>query len=277
MVFAIIGAVLLLICILYLLAIRGRAGHPILKDLMGWSYAHRGLHRKGVPENSMAAFRDALEGGYGIELDVHLLKDGNLAIMHDSELLRTTGCQGKIEDLTTGDLKNYHLEGTDETIPAFQQVLDLFGGKAPLVVELKVSGNNYTALTEAACKMLDRYKGVYCLESFDPRCLLWLKKNRPDLVRGQLTENYFKTKNKLPWILKLILSKNLGNFLTKPDFVAYRYRDRKSTLSNRLCMKRMAGVSWTITSQEEFDTAVKEGWVPIFEGFRPDPARRISN
>jgi glycerophosphoryl diester phosphodiesterase len=277
MVIGIIAAVLLLLSLLYLLAIRGRKGHPGLKDLMGWSYAHRGLHSEGVPENSMAAFRAALEGGYGIELDVHLLKDGNLAIMHDSELLRTTGCHGKIEDLTTKDLQNYHLDGTEETIPTFRQVLDLYDGKAPLVVELKVSNNNHAALTDAACKMLDSYKGVYCLESFDPRCLLWLKKNRPDLIRGQLSENYFVTKNKLPFVLKLILSKNLGNFLTKPDFVSYRYRDRKSTLSNRLCMMRMTGVSWTITSQEEFDTAVEEGWIPIFEGFRPDSTRRIGN
>ena len=277
MVFAIIGAVILLLCILYLLAIRGRKGHPGLKDLRGWSYAHRGLHGAGVPENSMAAFRAALDGGYGIELDVHLLKDGNLAVMHDSDLLRTTGCSGKMEDLTTEDLEKYHLDGTKETIPTFRQVLELYAGKAPLVVELKVSGSNYAALTAAACRMLDGYKGVYCLESFDPRCLLWLKKNRPDLIRGQLSENYFATKTKLPFILKLILSKNLGNFLTKPDFVAYRYRDRKSTLSNRLCLKRMTGISWTVTSQEEFDTAVKEGWVPIFESFRPDPTRRSGN
>jgi hypothetical protein len=39
----------------------------------------------------------------------------------------------------------------------------------------------------------------------------------------------------------------------------------------------MAGVSWTVISQEEFDTAVSEGWIPIFEGFRPDPTRRIKN
>ena len=277
MIFAYIGAALLLLCICNLLAIRGRKGHPGLQDLKGWSYAHRGLHGNGSPENSMAAFRAALEGGYGIELDVHLLKDGNLAIMHDSDLLRTTGCAGKIEELTVEELSNYHLEGTDQTIPTFAQVLQLYAGKAPLVVELKVHNNNYAALSEAACKMLADYNGVYCLESFDPRCLLWLKKNRPHLIRGQLAENYFATKNRLPFILKLILSKNFGNFLTKPDFVAYRYRDRRSTLSNRLCLKRMVGVSWTVESQEEFDTALQEGWVPIFEGFRPDPTRRKGN
>ena len=262
---------------LYLMAIRGRHGHPGLQDLRGWSYAHRGLHSKGLPENSMAAFRAALDGGYGIELDVHLLADGNLAIMHDSDLLRTTGRTGTVEELTTADLPTITLEGTEETIPEFRQVLELYSGKRPLVVELKVKNNNHAALTEAACRMMEGYKGVYCMESFDPRCLLWLKKHRPDIVRGQLSENYFATKSKLPFILKLILSKNLCNFLTKPDFVAYRYRDRRFTLSNRLCMKRMTGVSWTVTSQEEFDTAVAEGWIPIFEGFRPDAARRNHN
>ena len=73
----------------------------------------------------MAAFRAALEHGYGIELDIHLMKDGNLAVMHDCELKRTTGCEGKITDLTIADLEHYHLGGTDETIPTFRQVLDL--------------------------------------------------------------------------------------------------------------------------------------------------------
>ena len=267
--------VLITLVALYLLAIHGRTGHKGLQALHGWSYAHRGLHGENVPENSMAAFRAALEGGYGIELDIHLLADGNLAVMQDSDLIRTTGCTGKIEALTTADLPNYHLDGTHETIPEFRQVLELYNGKAPLIVELKVSDNNYAALTEAACNMLDGYHGVYCLESFDPRCLLWLKKHRPDLIRGQLSENYFATKNKLPFILKLILGKNLGNFLTKPDFVAYRYKDRRSTLSNRLCLMHMTGVSWTVQTIEEYHTAVQEGWIPIFEGFRPDTANNL--
>ena len=259
----------LLIPPLWLMAIRGRSGHPQLHTLHGWSYAHRGLHGEGRPENSMAAFRAALEQGYGIELDIHLLADGELAVMHDFDLKRTTGVDGVIENLSAEHLKNLRLEGTDESIPLFQDVLALYAGKAPLIVELK-SKNNHAALTEAACKLLDGYQGAWCLESFDPRCLLWLKKNRPDVIRGQLTENYFKTPElKLPFILKWIMSKNLGNFLMKPDFIAYRYADRRDTVSNRICMKRMTGVSWTIKTQEEYDAAVAEGWLPIFEGFLP--------
>ena len=125
----IVAGIALLAVLAWLLAIRGRSGHNGLADLRGWSYAHRGLHREGVPENSMAAFRDALDGGYGIELDIHLLKDGTLAVMHDFDLSRTTGQPGRIEDLTTDELKNYRLEGTEETIPEFMDVLTLYHGK----------------------------------------------------------------------------------------------------------------------------------------------------
>jgi glycerophosphoryl diester phosphodiesterase len=262
--------IILLLILLFVLAMMCRTDHEDFHRLKNFSYAHRGLHGPGIPENSILAFRKAKEAGYGIELDIHLLADGNLAVIHDSALLRTTGANGIIENLTTADLKNYHLEGTDETIPEFHQVLELFDGKAPLVVELKVHGGNYAAVTEAACKMLDGYNGTYCMESFDPRCLLWLKKNRPDVIRGQLTEDYFASKSQLPLPLKWLLSENLGNFLTKPDFVAYRYTDRK-TFSNVLCRDLWGarGVTWTLPNRAEYDAAVAEGWIPIFEGFEP--------
>ena len=267
MVFLIIIAVL---CLLYILSVRGRTGHPGLAELKKWSYAHRGLHDENLPENSMAAFRAALDHGYGIELDIHLLKDGNLGVMHDSKLMRTTGAEGKIEDLTTQELENYHLGGTDETIPEFRQVLELFAGKAPLVIELKADGSHSAALCEAACKMMEGYHGPFCMESFDPRCIWWLKKNRPEIIRGQLTENYFATGNKMPWILKFLLKYQIENFLVKPDFVAYRFSDRKN-FSNALVRKLwgVQGFAWTLDTKADYETAVSEGWVPIFEKFKP--------
>lgn len=271
MLFLIVLLIILALAGGYLLAIRGRSGHAGLKELHRWSYAHRGLHSEGVPENSMAAFEAAKNAGYGVELDVHLLADGNLAVIHDSDLQRVTGKTGKIEDLTTHQLRDHRLCGTEEIIPEFTHVLELFQGSAPLIVELKTAGNNYAQLTQAVCEILEQYQGPYCLESFDPRCILWLKKNRPDLIRGQLTEDYFaKGRPKLPFIVRWIMTENLSNCITKPDFVAYRYADRYCTLSNFFCLKQMSCVSWTVTSQEEYDQAVREGWIPIFEGFLPD-------
>lgn len=265
----IIVCLLLLLFVALLFCVKGRCNHSGLSAFQGYAYAHRGLHGDGVPENSMDAFRLAKEAGYGVELDVHLLKDGNLAVFHDADLKRMTGMSGRIVDLTTEQLEQYHLNGTEQPIPQFKDVLNLFNGEVPLIVELKEVGN-CAALCKAVCTMLDGYKGVYCLESFDPRCVRWLYKNRPDLIRGQLTENYFKSNNsKIPGFLKFVLRHQLLNFLTKPDFVAYRFGDRK-TISNFLCRKiwKMQGVSWTIKSKEDLKTARNEGWLPIFEGFK---------
>ncbi len=259
---------LALLC--YLLSTKGRTGHPGLVKLRKFRYAHRGLHGKGVPENSMKAFRLALEHGFGIELDVHLLADGNLAVIHDSSLQRTAGTNLRIEDLTTEELSKFPLEGTEETIPEFRQVLELFSGGTPLIVELKTA-NNAAALAEAACNMLDSYNVDYCIESFDPRCIYWLRKHRPEIVRGQLSENYFRTAGcRLPFVAKLTMAWQMTNFLTKPDFVAYRYSDRNH-FSCKACRNlwKVQGVSWTLRSKKDFDTAVAEGWIPIFEEFIP--------
>ena len=109
------------------------------------------------------------------------------------------------------------------------------------------------------------------MESFDPRCLVWLAKNRPDIVRGQLTENFVATpQSPLPMYLKFVLTHQMENFLIRPDFVAYKFADRK-TPGNFLVRNLWGaqGVTWTIKTQQDFDTAVAEGWLPIFEGFRP--------
>lgn len=262
--------ILVLLAALYLLMLWGRVGYPGLEKLRGWKYAHRGLHGNGVPENSLEAFRAAVAAGYGAELDVHLLSDGGLAVIHDSKLIRTTGADGRVEDLTTAQIKDYRLEGTQETIPTFQQVLKLFEGKAPLIIELKPE-NNVDALCAAVAQELDGYKGVYCIESFHPMAVAWFRKNKPEVVRGQLAENFFRTPDSsLPQVLKFVLTNLMGNLLARPDFIAYRFEDRREW-SNRICLKwwRLQGVSWTIRSQEDLDQAEKEGLIPIFEYFRP--------
>lgn len=266
----IVLAVLAFLTAAWVFAVRGRRNHPGLAALQGWKYAHRGLHGERRPENSMAAFRAALDAGYGIELDIHLMKDGQLAVIHDASLRRTAGQDVKIEELTAAQLKDYPLEGTEETIPLFSQVLALFAGKAPLIIELKSENNNYAQLAEAACKAMEGYEGSWCMESFDPRCVRWLKVNKPQVIRGQLAENFVKRNKKLPLVLRFAVTHHLLNFLLVPDFVAYLFDDRKS-LSNFLVRKLwgVQGVSWTLKKQEDLDAATAEGWLPIFEGFRP--------
>lgn len=267
----IILLIVLVIILAYVLSTYCGKANPELKKLRGWAYAHRGLHSDDIPENSMEAFRRAVKAGYGMELDIHLLADGNLAVLHDSSLARMTGVDRCIEDLSADQLSQYSLAGTDETIPLFTDVLNLVNGKVPLIVELKAQLNNYEQLCLKACEVLEQYNGVYCIESFDPRCIYWFRKHRPDMIRGQLTENFFSTPNsKVPLILKIPLVLQMFNFLTQPDFVAYRYCDRKN-ISDFLVRKLWGAPSvvWTLTSKEEFDAATAEDRIPIFEGFFP--------
>ena len=254
--------------------LRPRRNQPGWDKLEGVKYAHRGLHNadKGIPENSLAAFRLAVEGGFGAELDVHLMADGNLAVVHDSDLTRVCGKKGVIEDLRREDLKNYPLQGTGETIPLFGDVLDLFAGKTPLIVELKVERGNAAALTDAAMAALADWHGTYCVESFHPGVLLRLKKKYPRVIRGQLSQNFLKggEVNGLSLPVRFALTNLLTSVLTRPDFIAYNCLDRRN-ISLRI-MKRLYGVheaAWTVRDRETMGRLEKEGVPCIFENFVP--------
>ncbi len=251
-----------------------RRGHPGWEKLENTRYAHRGLHdlAQGRPENSMAAFRAAAEAGFGAELDVHLMADGNLAVVHDSDLTRVCGKTAFIEDLTAADLPDYPLQDTEETIPLFREVLDLFGDRAPLIVELKVERGNAAALTDAAMALLKDWQGTCCVESFHPGALLRLKEKYPAVLRGQLSQNFMKSSevSGLSLPTRFLLTHLLTTALTKPDFIAYNCLDRDN-ISLRL-MKKLYGVheaAWTVRDRETMERLEAESVPVIFERFVP--------
>ena len=255
------------------LLLRPRRNQPGGEKFEGVRYAHRGLHdaEAGIPENSLAAFRRAVEQGFGAELDIHLMADGNLAVVHDSDLTRVCGKEGCIEDLTAADLADYPLQGTTETIPLLEEVLPVFAGKTPLIVELKVA-DNADALVDAAMARLEGYPGLYCVESFHPAALLALKKRYPWVIRGQLSENFFRGSETglLSRPSAAVMTLLLTTSATRPDFIAYHYMDRACP-SLRL-MKRLYGVhevAWTVRSREDMELLEQEGVTVIFEGFVP--------
>ena len=262
------------ISLLWNILLRPRQNQPGWEKLAPFRYAHRGLHdlAQGRPENSMAAFRAAVEGGFGAELDVHLMADGKLAVVHDSDLSRVCGKKVFIEDLTADDLKDYPLQGTTETIPLFEDVLALFEGRTPLVVELKVERGNANALTDAAMALLKDWNGTYCVESFHPGALLRLKEKYPDVIRGQLSQNFMKGSEvgglSLP--VRFALTNLLTTVFTKPDFIAYNWKDRGNASLRR--MKRLYGVhevAWTVRDRETMEMLDRDAVPSIFEGFVP--------
>ena len=256
------------------LLLKPRRNQPGWEKLEGVRYAHRGLHdmKLGVPENSMAAFQRAIDHGFGAELDVHLMADGNLAVVHDSDLSRVCGKSVFIEDLTAADLKDYPLQGTAETIPLFREVLALFEDRTPLVVELKVERGNACALTDAAMALLRDWRGTYCVESFHPGALLRLREKYPAVIRGQLSQNFMKGSevNGLSLPTRFAMTHLLTSALTRPDFIAYNCLDRRN-VSLRLMKKLYAvhEVAWTVRDQETMERLEAEGVPVIFERFAP--------
>ena len=189
----------------YLLAIPAVAGiygflvaprminKPDVSVLKGIHYAHRGLHDNSsdAPENSMKAFRKAVEAGYGMEMDVQLTKDDKLVVFHDATLKRMCGVDGNVWDYTLEELQGFRLKNSEEKIPAFSEVLKLVDGKVPLIIEYKMD-RPLTKVCELGNELLREYKGVYCIESFHPFALMWYRKHRPDVMRGQLSGNLAK-------------------------------------------------------------------------------------
>ena len=249
----------------------GRTGHPELELLRKYRYAHRGFHDKPqIPENSVAAFKRAVEHGFGAELDIHLTKDGKLVVFHDSTLVRCTGVEGILEDKTLAELRELRLEGTDELIPTFDEVLDLFENATPLIIELKTYAGNHEALAKAAVERLDSYKGKYCIESFDPRAIGDVRKLRPDIVRGQLSTNFRADPDEAPKGTAGLLTDLKMDFISKPDFVAYNFKYRDQPAFVKAVARGIQGVAWTIRTREDLKAAEALGYIPIFEQFDPN-------
>ena len=232
----------------------------------GINYAHRGLHSRdrSVPENSLPAFRKAAREGYGIELDVRLSKDGKVVVFHDDTLERVCGVPSRVDELTWEELRTLRLYGTDERIPLFSEVLRSIQGAAALIVELK-NGPRNRELCEKTKAILEEYRGNICIESFNPLIVAWFRFHAPQLVRGQLATAYRDyNRDGVNAAAAFVLHNTLLNFLSRPQFIAYRIGRRP--LPVRLCTRLGAlNIGWTShepRSEQNRDAV-------IFEFYRP--------
>lgn len=234
-------------------------------NFTGRNFAHRGLHKrdKSVPENSIPAFDAAARIGYGVELDVHITSDNQLVVFHDDDLERACGVEGRIEDMSYAQISQYRLFGTKNHIPLLSEVLAVINRRSPIIVELK-RGSNNRELCRLSYEMMRDYGGRYCIESFDPRIVMWFRINAPEVLRGQLStrpKELSKTTNRLN---AFFLGNLLTNFLTRPQFVAYEIGHKPLTV--KLCEKLGAmRVAWTSLEwcNEKNNDAV------IFQFYRP--------
>ena len=217
--------------------------------------AHRGYHNilKGIPENSMLAFKEAIKNNLIIELDVHILKDKSIVVFHDNNLKRMTGKNILIKDMTYYELESIKLQNTNEKIPLLKDVLELINGKVPVIIELKVD-QKVGILESELIKILDNYKGKYAIKSFNPFSINYIRKKRPNIIRGQLSSDFRNLK--ISKFKKFLLSHMLYNHITKPDFISYDIRALPNKRISKLRNSKII-LGWTIRNESDLEKAKK--------------------
>lgn len=270
----VVGTLAFLILLFLFLLFPAVRRHPDRERLLrGKLIAHRGLHAPvgDAPENSLGAFRAAIDAGFAIETDIHVTRDGEVIVFHDDTLTRMCGDDRRPEDLTLEELRQFRLAGSGEGIPTFREFLDTVGGKVPLLIEFKCTDRaTCVRLCAAADEILSGYTGDYLIQSFYPFVLRWYRKNRPSVCRGQLSTAFRRDS-----FARKLLGCLLFNFLGRPDFISYEHKFERH-ICRRICCSVLGAfpVCWTIRSEEELTAAKKHFQTYIFENFLPGEEER---
>ncbi|MEG0382306.1 MAG: glycerophosphodiester phosphodiesterase family protein [Christensenella sp.] len=244
------------------------AVRPVPSWLKEYQYAHRGLHTAEYPENSMPAFKSAMENGYAIELDVHLSKDGVLMVFHDDDMERMTGAQGRIEDFTVDELKQRRLASSEYQIPTLDEVLYLVDGGTPLLIELKNMGRAGKLEVELYNRMKE-YAGKFAIQSFSPFSVRWFYKNAPNILRGQLSATFYCGAEAIPRWQRWTLRHLLTNVMCRPNFINYEQSGVRRCVIKRLRRAGLPILAWTVRTREQqaeiqpfVDALVFENMIP---------------
>ncbi len=226
--------------------------------------AHRGLHNSEFPENSLAAFNNAIENNFAIELDVQLIDDGTVIVYHDSDLKRMTLHDGYVSNLTADRLGELRLLGTDEKIPTFEQTLEAINGKAPLLIEIKNVGK-IGELEKKVAEILASYKGDFAVQSFNPYSMEYYKNNATGFIRGQLSSVFTKPEMS-SWIRRFAFNTLKVNKFSEPDFLAF---NAEHLPNKRVSKTKLPVLAWTVRSNTEMERVAPYCDNIIFENFIP--------
>jgi glycerophosphoryl diester phosphodiesterase len=247
----------------------------ILARAMTVPFAHRGLFVPAqAPENSLAAFRAALDGGFGMECDVHVTSDDRVIVFHDDTLERLTNGAGQVADMRWSDLSSLCLQGTAERIPLLEDLIALVGQHKPalpLVIELKSFGkagwDRSGRLERATLRALQGYTGDVLIKSFNPYSVQLLLDLESEWPVGQLAcqmhadgdFGYLRPED------AKILSALASATTRQAHFISYGINDLYESLRNDPELRSKPWMSWTIRTREQLEKAKKLGCQLVFE------------
>lgn len=246
--------------------------HP---DFLRLPIAHRGLHDAALPENSMAAFRAAIAGGYAIECDIQRAMDSTPMVFHDYELARLTDIEnGTVASSTPAQLVKLHLLESDETIPTLAEMLDEVAGRAPLLIEIKDptvdSGSDVGLLPQRVAEALRDYAGPVAVMSFNPHVIAAFHKAAPKIAVGLTTCGY----DEADWpMLDAATRAHLAAIADFDDvgasFISHDRNDLDNPAVTALKARGVPVLCWTVRSPEQEAKARRVADNITFEQYRP--------
>ncbi len=216
-------------------------------------YAHRGFSEK-YPENTLLAFRKAAESGAeGIEIDVHLTKDGELVVMHDEDTLRTTGKQALIRDITLKEFKEldagYVKKGEFgfEAPPTLKEVFELLVETGmECNIEIKSGVYEYPGIERKILKLMDEFglRDRIIISSFNHYSVCRFKELAPNVKCGFLEES---------WLIHPgAYTRNRGVECFHPFFNMLNHENIQDLRNNGVEIN-----AWTINDEDDMEKALK--------------------
>ena len=241
-------------------------------------FAHRGYHsrcligsKKSIPENSLGAFKLAIENNLSIEMDIHLTKDLEIIVFHDFFLGRLTTKTGFIFSKDSNYIKQAKLSN-NESVPTIEDALNLIDGRVPILLEIKFSKHlkkNLEVFTRVLEKKLEGYNGDVALMSFSLYIIKYIRKRN---LFGRIPLGLTTSFPTIESLDNKIKNNKIENEIisNKLQFISQNWKGINNSRIKRLKKLGIAILSWTITS-EEIERSL-EGLVDniTFEGYEPD-------
>jgi glycerophosphoryl diester phosphodiesterase len=246
---------------------------PGLAWLTARPIAHRGLHdaARGIIENTSSAVAAAVAAGYGVEVDLQITADGKAMVHHDDALGRLTDGQGRLAAMTAAQLQRVPFKATSDRMLTLEDLLDLVGGRATLVLELKSRFDGDHRLVARAAAVLAGYGGPAAVMSFDPALIVAMRESAGNVPRGIVAECHYEGPEwgEVSTTQKLILAHLLHGWRTQPHFVAYHVKDLPCGAP--VVARYVFGLpllTWTVRTADDQRCAKRWADQMIFEGFR---------
>ncbi len=234
--------------------------------------AHRGLHdaHKGVVENTLGAAEAAIRGGFAIECDVQLSRDGEAMVFHDGTLGRLTWARGAVVQKTVAEIQAAPFRGCDERIPTLPQLLARIAGRTPLICELKSRFDGDMRLAERVAALARQYDGPLALKSFDPVPIAHLRARHGGIgPLGIVAEASYRGRY---WRgLSPLQKESCATFLhypeTRPDFLSWSIDDLPHPTPFLLRqLAHLPVIVWTVRTAEQRRRASRWADQIVFEG-----------